>query len=296
MKDLPHIGTIELVSLPDDQIQAVPAKIDTGADNSAIWATNVTESGNKLSFILFGKSSSFYTGKVLSTTEYKIVSVKNSFGKSELRYKVYLKIKLCGRTIRARFTLANRAGSRYPVLIGRRTLHGKFLVDVTRKSAKLKLNILMLSTKYTDVTKKFADSIQQYGKELYVTYSDYKNICFLVQDPGTQVTLLDNGQDIASFDLVHFKTTSRYMDVAAATARYLEKRNVLFIDQAIRHFPSTSKLYQYIILENSDLKVPRSVFMLPSSLAKSYGYLIERLGLPLFLKITEVIKANTTIL
>ncbi len=73
--------------------------------------------------------------------------------------------------------------------------------------------------------KKFADSIQKYGKKLHITYSDYENLCFLVEDSSTQVTLLDNGQDIASFDLMHFKTTSRYMDIAAATARYLEKRN-----------------------------------------------------------------------
>ncbi len=64
-----------------------------------------------------------------------------------------------------------------------------------------------------------------------------------MDDSGTQVALMDNNQDIASFDLVHFKTTSRYMDAAAATARYLEKRGRIIIDQAIRYFPGTSKLY-----------------------------------------------------
>src|SRR5664279_383764 len=136
MKDIPHIGTIESVSLTNEKIQAVPAKIDTGADSSAIWASDIAEQDGKLSFALFGRKSPFYTGKVINTKDYSVVSVKNSFGQSERRYKVHIKIVLAGTPIRASFSLANRERNRYPILIGRRTLRGKFLVDVNHKESK----------------------------------------------------------------------------------------------------------------------------------------------------------------
>ena len=59
-KELIHIGTIEFVSLPDDQIERVPAKIDTGADNSAIWASNIHLDKGKLMFNYFAPGSMFY--------------------------------------------------------------------------------------------------------------------------------------------------------------------------------------------------------------------------------------------
>jgi hypothetical protein len=48
MKQLAHIGTIELVSLPNDAIQDIPAKIDTGADGSVIWASTMVLAGRPL--------------------------------------------------------------------------------------------------------------------------------------------------------------------------------------------------------------------------------------------------------
>jgi len=74
------------------------------------------------------------------------------------------------------------------------------------------------------------------------------------------------------------------MDVAAATARYLEKRRVVFIDEAIKHFPSTSKLYQYMLLEHSGMQVPASVFLMPGVMIQSFQSIVDRLGLPFVLK------------
>ncbi len=284
MKNLSKIGTIELIALPDEQLFDIPAKVDTGADSSAIWASNIAEHDSRLSFALFAPSSPHYTGTIITTDDYRVISVKNSFGQTEYRYKVRMPIVLGGRKLRAAFTLANRARNRYPVLIGRKTLHGKFLVDVTRKPIKESFSILMLSTKRTDVTQKFADNIAGSSDRLRVTYAAYEDLDYVMGLPESNITLRQTGQDIASFDLVYFKTTSRYMDVAAATARYLEKRNVAFIDEAIKHFPATSKLYQYVLLESSGLRVPPSVFMLPVPLAASYASIKERIGLPFVLK------------
>jgi len=137
-----HIGKIEYISLPSEKLANVSAKIDTGADISAIWATQIERKNNRIYYVLFDKKSPYYTGKKLSTSDFSISSIKSSFGQTELRYKVRIPIILGGKRIRATFTLANRSNNEYPVLIGRRTLHGKFLVDVSIKPKKNKITLI----------------------------------------------------------------------------------------------------------------------------------------------------------
>jgi len=130
---LTTIGSKVLVDFPTLTFLGVPAKVDTGADSSSIWASNIKEKDGILSFCLFGPTSPFFTGETIEVAKFSLISVKNSFGATEYRYKVNLPIKLAGRTINANFTLADRSKNSQPILIGRRTLKGKFLVDVGRK-------------------------------------------------------------------------------------------------------------------------------------------------------------------
>ena len=91
----------------------VPAKVDTGADSSSVWASNVrVDKDGVLKFSLFGKGSPHYNGKVFRRTDYSVAMVK------------------------ALFSLSDRAVHNFPVLIGRRTLSGKFLVDVSMNEVK----------------------------------------------------------------------------------------------------------------------------------------------------------------
>jgi len=124
------IGRAETISFPEHGIEKVPARIDTGARTSAIWASTMQERGNVLYYTLFDKSSPFYTGEVLKTVQFKKVMVASSIGESQERYKIRLLIKLKGKKIRARMTLADRSQQAYPVLVGRNVLRGKFVVDV----------------------------------------------------------------------------------------------------------------------------------------------------------------------
>jgi hypothetical protein len=60
--------------------------------------------------------------------------VANSFGHREMRYVVKLQLKLGGKTIVGTFTLSDRSKKTYPILIGRKLLNRKFLVDVSKGS------------------------------------------------------------------------------------------------------------------------------------------------------------------
>ena len=124
------IGSTEYVEIAG--IKNVPAKIDTGADSSAIWASDINmEEDGTLVFSLFDKKSPLFTGKRLKTTDYKVKSIRSSHGDTQIRYRVKLPLKLSGKSFETIFTLANRSRNNYPVLIGRRTIKGEFLVDTS---------------------------------------------------------------------------------------------------------------------------------------------------------------------
>lgn len=128
---LPLIGNSALIEVAG--IKSIPAKIDTGASYSSIWASDLQMTpDNHLEFSLFAPESPFYTGERLRTRHYRAVRVRNSTGQESIRYSVPLSTVINGKRIQVRFTLADRHRNDFPILIGRRTLKNKFLVDVSR--------------------------------------------------------------------------------------------------------------------------------------------------------------------
>jgi len=166
--EVPIIGTNALVEIIS-YAQNVPAKIDTGADSSSIWASDIHMSkGGTLSFKLFAEESSFYTGEVIKANVYKVALVRSSTGHEQIRYRTELAVRIGGKRVRILFNLADRSRNAFPILIGRRSLKGKFLVDVAHREhtsdenrIRLGLNEEMLKDPYAFHKKYFNNSIQK---------------------------------------------------------------------------------------------------------------------------------------
>ena len=127
------IGSTEYVEVAG--IKNIPAKIDTGADSSSIWASDIDmQKDGTLIFCLFGSKSPLYTGERLTSTDYIVKTVRSSHGDEQIRYRVKLPVTIGDKTFETTFTLANRSRNNFPILIGRRTLDGRFLVDVSRRA------------------------------------------------------------------------------------------------------------------------------------------------------------------
>ena len=124
------VGRVERGNFPQFDVFGVPAKIDTGAYRSSVWASNIQELDGQLSFTLLGPSSEWYSGAVYSTDRYEKVEVENSFGQKQERYSVFIKIKMGPKLVSTNFTLSDRSMKIYPVLIGRKLLKGRYVVDV----------------------------------------------------------------------------------------------------------------------------------------------------------------------
>ncbi len=130
MDKLQVIGQTEVLDFPELGVSSVPARIDTGAQTSALFVSKITLEEGKLVVVLFDKNSPHYSGKSVVFDNFKTTVVYSSNGQNEERYKVRTLVLLKRRKIRASFTLADRSKQVYPVLIGRNVLSGKFVVDV----------------------------------------------------------------------------------------------------------------------------------------------------------------------
>lgn len=140
------IGRSELLDFVGTEALSVPAKTDTGAYRSAVHAQDiVVDDQGILSFeLLGGHPVCGAMAHRVQAEAYKKVWVANSFGHREERYEVKLKVKLGPKVFHARFTLADRSKKIYPILLGRKLLNHRFLVD----SAETSLDRVTLKQQY----------------------------------------------------------------------------------------------------------------------------------------------------
>lgn len=287
-KKLDSIGSKIFVDFPDYGIRHVPAKVDTGAYTSSIWASNIREENGILTFVLFAPNSPFYTSKPISISSYQTKPVKNSSGQSEIRYFVFFRMRVEGKIIKARFNLANRSANTYPVLIGRRTLRGKFLVNVSQKHEKKRQKVIILNERGTNISP-VVSMFNKIGKSLPnadLTLTHYQHLRFSINEDGAKIFLIKPDMDLAEFDLAYFKMAFRSRDIATVVAEYLMSRKIEVLNPGvIRHF-TNNKLKQYMILGNSKIDVPESYFFFPEEMVKKYDFLSKKLGIPFVMKST----------
>ncbi|WP_405370402.1 MULTISPECIES: ATP-dependent zinc protease [unclassified Nonlabens] len=123
------IGRTDRADFPRLQIEGIDIKIDTGAYTSSIHCKDIEEIDGVLHATLLDVEHEQYHGKRLSFEEYKITSVRSSNGSVDLRYEVQGNIRLFEKLYKISLTLSNREEMRYPVLIGRKFLSPRFIVD-----------------------------------------------------------------------------------------------------------------------------------------------------------------------
>jgi hypothetical protein len=128
------IGATQTVSFPELDWNEVAARVDTGAATSSIHCSRVKviekDGQPQLSFFLDVKKGAPRQAFSVASFEERII--KNSFGQREKRYVIKTAIVVAGRKIRTKFSLADRRQMSYPVLLGRRLLKGRFVVDVAQ--------------------------------------------------------------------------------------------------------------------------------------------------------------------
>jgi len=126
------IGRKVRVNLPELGGFNLPAKVDTGAFRTAIhceWAEiKIIENKETLCVQL-----NWGEGPIpLEFSSFQKRIIKNSFGQAEERFCVKTLIVIGGKRIRSDISFSRRKGMKYPILVGRKTIGKKFLIDVSK--------------------------------------------------------------------------------------------------------------------------------------------------------------------
>ena len=126
------IGRRTHVNLPELGGVNVIAKVDTGAFRTAVHCNSceVIEV-NGVPTLQVQIAWDEKTVQNLTFTKFQKRTIKNSFGQTEERYCIRTLVIIKKKKIRSEISFSDRSGMRYPVLLGRKTIGKKFLVDVS---------------------------------------------------------------------------------------------------------------------------------------------------------------------
>lgn len=129
------VGRKENISILDLELYNLDAKVDTGADSNALHCDHIeiNEEQNSVSFTLLDEVHEAYHGKRMTMPLYKIKKVKSSNGMIQHRPSIKVSVEFFGKKYKSVISLTNRADMKFPMLIGRRFLKDKFLVDVSKE-------------------------------------------------------------------------------------------------------------------------------------------------------------------
>lgn len=128
------IGTVEIISIPDLQLYDLDAKVDTGADTNALHCDDIfVDDDNVVHFKLHDEIHAAYHGKKMAVPLYQMKKIKSSNGEIQRRPSIRVKVNFFGKNYKTVISLTNRSDMKYPMLIGKKFLAKKFLVDVSQE-------------------------------------------------------------------------------------------------------------------------------------------------------------------
>ncbi len=136
------LGRKDLVSFPDFELENVPVKIDSGAYSSSMHCQSIEvvefDEKEQLRVVFLDSGISGYTGKEVVFDDFKTKTVKSSNGIAQERFFVKGTVRLFGQTYETVFSLTERTGLRNPILLGRRLLNKRFLIDTSKTNCSYK--------------------------------------------------------------------------------------------------------------------------------------------------------------
>lgn len=136
-KEKTIIGRKEIANFPELKLSHIHVKIDTGAYTSSIHCHSITEKDGRLYCNPLDPDHDAYKDEEIMFEQFRLKKVRSSNGEVENRYKIISTIEIQGETHKIDMTLTNRQNMKTPVLIGRKFLAKKYIVDVSKKYTHL---------------------------------------------------------------------------------------------------------------------------------------------------------------
>jgi hypothetical protein len=128
------LGRYDRVDLPEMGLVNIHAKIDTGAYTSSLHCHSAEIVNECLEVILLDEEHPEFTGMKFIFKQFERRDIKNSFGEVEKRFIITSCVKIYNEEITTEFSLSNRGSLKFPILLGRKILRDRYLIDVKQKN------------------------------------------------------------------------------------------------------------------------------------------------------------------
>ncbi|NND09225.1 MAG: peptidase [Saprospiraceae bacterium] len=126
------LGRSDIVNFPLLELEEIPIKVDSGAYTSSFHCHSIVEKEHVLICEFLDPLHHKYVERKFTFDEYKQKNVKSSNGKIEKRFFIKTKISIFKKRYSIDLSLTERGSMRFPVLIGRKFLSRKFVVDTSK--------------------------------------------------------------------------------------------------------------------------------------------------------------------
>lgn len=140
------LGRYDRVDLPQLGLSNIHAKIDTGAYTSSLHCHKAEVIDGRLEFILMDEEHPEFTGMKFISHNFDKRDIKNSFGETENRFVIVTSIKIFNEEITSEFSLSNRGSLKFPILLGRKIIRNRYIIDVTKRNLSYKEKRQLLKT------------------------------------------------------------------------------------------------------------------------------------------------------
>jgi hypothetical protein len=132
------LGRTDIVDFPTLNLEGIDIKVDTGAYTSSFHSHSINVIDNVLVCQFLDPKHEKYHKKQFKFTDFQQKKIKSSNGIVETRFSIKTKILIFNELMDINLTLTERGSMKYPVLLGRKFLNKKFIVDTAKKNLSYK--------------------------------------------------------------------------------------------------------------------------------------------------------------
>lgn len=314
------IGAEEWCALPQLDVPAVKARVDSGARTSAIHAFNIHPfTRNATSWVRFDIHPLEKSRRASVRCEAPVIDrriIRSSNGTTEKRFVIRTPLTLNEQTWDIELTLANRDAMGYRMLLGREAMSGRMLVDSSQEFilgqvADEEMEFLY-SSPQTDPRNGLKIAVLASDPKLYsnrriieagakrgheMIFLNIKQ-CYLKLDADCPEVHYRDGRILNDLDAVIPRIRPTMTQYGCAIIRHFESIGTFALNGADAISKSRDKLYSLQLLQQNGLDIPITGY---ANSPNDTENLIEMIGgAPLIVKLLEgtqgrgVVLAETT--
>jgi hypothetical protein len=138
------LGRTDIVDFPKLELFKIDIKVDSGAYTSSFHCHSIQEEKGVLKCQFLDPKHEKYHEKYFTFTEFTQKMVKSSNGIIENRYLIKTEILIFSEIHSIELSLTERGSMKFPVLLGRKFLSKKFMVDTSKKNLSFKNRIIKI--------------------------------------------------------------------------------------------------------------------------------------------------------